>query len=54
MAKDLGSLDGPDVLEVSVPASGGTDAGTFLAEFDPDVEVEVVWPWPDAWDVTAD
>lgn len=43
-----------DVLEVSVPASGGTDAGTFKAEVDPDVEVDVVWPWPAAWTVTSD
>jgi len=28
-----------------VPASGGTDAGTFKVENDPDVEVDVVWPW---------
>ena len=39
-----------DVLEVSMPASGGT----FKAEVDPDVEVDVVWPWPAAWTVTSD
>ena len=54
MAKDLGSLDGPTVLELTVPLSGGTAAGTFPVEVDPDVEVEVVWPWPDAWPVTSE
>lgn len=61
MGPDIGSpitapgiLASSDVLEVSVPASGGTDAGTFKAEVDPDVEVDVVWPWPAAWTVTSD
>ena len=44
----------PDVLDVSVPASGGTDAGTFKVEVEPDVEVHVVWPWPAAWPVTSE
>ena len=51
------SLDeSTNVALVSVPASGGTDAGTFLAEFKPDAdaEVEVKWPWPETWPVTSE
>ena len=54
MAKDLVIALSPEVLDVSVPASGGTDAGTFKAEFEVDVEVDVVWPWPVAWPVTSE
>ncbi len=54
MAKDLGLSLGPDVVDLTVPLSGGTAAGTFPVEVDPDVEVEVVWPWPDAWSVTSE
>ena len=54
MAKALGSPNGPDVVELTVPLSGGTAAGTFKVEVDPDVEVDVVWPWPDAWPVTSE
>ena len=54
MAKDLGQSFGPDVVDLTVPLSGGTAAGTFKVEDDPDVEVEVAWPWPAAWGVTSE
>ena len=48
------SLDGLEVVEMTVPSSGGTAAGTFLVEVEVDVEDDLAWPWPDAWGVTAD
>ncbi len=54
MAMVLGSPNGPDVVDLTVPLSGGTAAGTFKVENDPDIEVDVVWPWPAAWDVTSE
>ena len=51
MAKDL---DGPTVIQLTVAASGGTDAGTFKVEVDTDAEVEELWPWPETWPVTSE
>ena len=51
MAKDL---DTSDVVELTVPLSGGTAAGTFLVVVETDIEDDLAWPWPDAWPVTSD
>ena len=51
MAADL---DSSEVLELTVPLSGGTAAGTFLVVVELDVEDDQQWPWPDAWPVTSD
>lgn len=50
------SLPGDDVkvLELTVPASGETDAGTFLVVVESDEDVESTWPWPETWPVQAD
>ena len=53
MANSLGSLDGSDVVDLTVPLSGGTAAGSFKVEVDPDVEDDNAWPWPAAWGRTA-
>ena len=53
MAENLASPS-PDVLELTVPLSGGTAAGTFKVEVEVDAEVDVVWPWPVAWPVTSE
>ena len=54
MAKNLALPDEPTVVELTVPATGGTDAGTFLVEVDPDADVEATWPWPETWPVTTE
>ncbi len=43
------SLDGLEVVELTVPLSGGTPAGTFKVEVELDVEDDLAWPWPDVW-----
>jgi hypothetical protein len=53
MAINLASPEAPTVVELTVPATGGTAAGTLLVEVEPDAEVEVTWPWPDAWPLTS-
>ena len=43
------SLDGLEVVELTVPSSGGTAAGSFKVEEETDIEDDLAWPWPDAW-----
>jgi hypothetical protein len=55
MATNIGSLDGPDVVDLTVPSSGGTAAGSFKVEVEVDPEVDdAYWPWPAEWPVTSD
>jgi len=45
------------VVELSVPSSGGTAAGTFKVEIERDDDELLLettaWPWPAAWPVSA-
>ncbi len=55
MAKDMGLYQiGPNIVELTVPLSGGTPAGTFLVEVEADAVVETPWPWPSNWVVTSE
>jgi len=51
-------LEGPEVVRLTVPSSGGTDAGTFLVNIEPDDPDDLLlettgWPWPNTWPVTS-